>query len=454
MNFSLSPRAKRILRWVGYPLLALVSFLFMFQLTFPYDRAVDRFKDGLAAKYIVTVGSVDRGFWPGSVTLSSVTLHPRPTKAGEEPTPIFIKEVSLSVKMLDLLDVPALIRGKVAVQISASVGNGTISGAVRLAGGKLAGVTMTIDDVAAGTVPGLAGVVGLPVGGKLDGEVDFDLADGDARQAEGKVSISCKADCTIGDGVAKIYPKARPGSAAAAFGAQGMTVAKLLLHDWSAEMTLSKGKLDLAKFDFHSDDGEIFADFHAQIQKTLKDSPVTGCIKFKASEVLKKREPKFGNGLDVTGAPLGPDNYYYVKLTGTLGDVKRRPEICSLDGSVVPGTTKSDTSVIDSSGRVVTRPRITPSADEAIRPTPTIPPPVAPPPEVAPPPPPPPSEGQPAAGGTIPPPVQQQFERRSPPPSGDTPPPPPGAEPPRPGDTPPADHPPPATGDGAPIIVN
>ena len=44
------------------------------------------------------------------------------------------------------------------------------------------------------------------------------------------------------------------------------------------------------------------------MQRSLNDSPVTaGCIKFKASDTLKKREPKFYDGLHLTGAPLGPD---------------------------------------------------------------------------------------------------------------------------------------------------
>ncbi|MCE9577649.1 MAG: type II secretion system protein GspN [Deltaproteobacteria bacterium] len=448
MTFALSPRMKRILRWVGYPLLALVSFVFALQLTFPYDRVAARMKEALMAKYDVTIGEVDRGFWPGTMTISSIGLTPRPTKAGEQPATLLFSDVHVGVGLLGLLG------GTAGIHIDAELGHGEISGTVALSSSTTT-LSLVIDDVNAETVPGLAGVVGLPVGGKLDGEVSLELPKGDARQAEGKVDIGCKANCTIGDGVAKIYPKGKT-AASAAWGKEGMTVAKLLLHDWSAEMTLVKGKLDITKFEFHSDDGEIFVDFHAQIQKVLKDSPVTGCIKFKASEVLKKREPKFGNGLDITGAPLGPDNYYYVKLAGTLGDVKRQPFICSLDGSEVPGQ-KTQTSV-DSTGHFGGRPRITPTptADEPVRPTPTVPPP-PPPPIPAPTPavgsgtePPPPGAGSAGSGAA---PAPQQFERMAPPPNGEAPPPPP---PPPPGEAPPQPGGEAGTGSGAsaPIIVN
>lgn len=443
MRFAFSPRMKRVLRWIGYPVLALVSFVFALQWTFPYERVGARLKDNLASKYDVTMGPVERGFWPGSMTLTAVALTTRPTKAGEQPSTLFFKEINVSVGLLGLLG------GTAGIHVDAEIGHGTISGTVSLSSSSTS-VAMTIDDVNAETVPGLAGVVGLPIGGKLIGEIDLELPKGDARQAEGKVDLGCKSNCTIGDGVAKIYPKGK-SAASAAWGKEGLTVAKLLLHDWTAEMTLVKGKLDLTKFDFHSDDGEVFVDFHAQIQKSLKESPVTGCIKFKASDVLKKREPKFGNGLDVTGAPLGPDNYYYVKLAGTLGDVKRQPFICSLDGSEVPGA-KSGTT-IDTSGRTTARPRITPGVEEPARtPPPIAPPPIQPPPagpgSATEPPPvaPPPVAPPPAADGAA---VPQALpmDRVPPPPNGEAPLPPSGEAPPPP---PSAD----GAGSGAPIQVN
>ena len=45
---NLSPRAKRIAKWVGYPLLAIVSFLFALQQTLPTGAIKRRVSDLLA----------------------------------------------------------------------------------------------------------------------------------------------------------------------------------------------------------------------------------------------------------------------------------------------------------------------------------------------------------------------------------------------------------------------
>ena len=221
-------------------------------------------------------------------------------------------------------------------------------------------------------MPGLPGFVGLPVGGKIVGSLDVDLPEGDWRKAETTAKLGCSSGCTIGDGVAKIHPKARPGTSRAIFAKEGLTVARLFLKKWAVELDIAKGKGTLKKFDVESDDGELYADLHLQMQHKLTDAVVVaGCIKFKPSENLKKRESKFYDGLHLTGAPLGPDGYFYIRLSGTLDHMRRLPQLCELNGE--NGDRLGGGRDVGSRGHVTSRPTIRPGIPDNLRRAPTLP---------------------------------------------------------------------------------
>jgi hypothetical protein len=82
----LGPRSRKLVRYVGFVVLALVSFVFAFQLTFPFDRVKDKVVELLSEKYEVTIGSVDRGLVPGRMYFKAVSLRTRPTKVDEVAT--------------------------------------------------------------------------------------------------------------------------------------------------------------------------------------------------------------------------------------------------------------------------------------------------------------------------------------------------------------------------------
>ncbi|HTJ45497.1 MAG TPA: type II secretion system protein GspN [Kofleriaceae bacterium] len=344
MPINLSPRAKKLLRWIGYPVLAIVSFLFALQQTFPYDRLKRKITDALAAKYDVKM-KVSRGIMPGSVTFEKVSLTSRPQKPDDKITTIFIDKISAHLGLLSLLG------GKASIDYDVKLGGGDISGDLGMSSSRTT-VDLEIDKMSAEAVPAIAEFVGLPMGGRIEGTAKIDLPAGDWRQAEATIVLGCNSSCSIGDGVAKIYPKPRPGQPQL----DGVTVAKLLLGQWHAEFVVTKGHADLRKFDVKSDDGELYVDFHVQIQRSLMDSPITqGCIKFKGSENLRKREEKFYNALNLTGAPLGPDGYHYIKLAGTLGNMRRLPQLCDLNGG---GASPDETSGVQANGHIPRPPAI------------------------------------------------------------------------------------------------
>ena len=124
-SLNLSPRGKKIAKWVGYPVLAIVSFVLALQLTFPYDRVKQRIVDGLAAKYDVQIGSVGRGIMPGTVIFEKVVLTPRPKKADDPPQPPLVFD-----KVRAHLGLFALLGGKASVDYDVRIGQGSLNGNV------------------------------------------------------------------------------------------------------------------------------------------------------------------------------------------------------------------------------------------------------------------------------------------------------------------------------------
>ena len=55
---------------------------------------------------------------------------------------------------------------------------------------------------------------------------------------------------------------------------------------------------------------------------------VAGCLRFKGSEVLQKREPKTFAAISTTGAQLGPDGLFHIRLTESFKDMKRLAQKC------------------------------------------------------------------------------------------------------------------------------
>ncbi len=140
---------------------------------------------------------------------------------------------------------------------------------------------------------------------------------------------------------------------------------------------IKNGKLDVTKFETKSADGELHVDFDATLNQDILQSTVAGCLRFSVTEVLTKREPKTASAISLTGAPRGPDNLFHIKLEGPLREVRRLALVCGAAASR------------DTPGGVPTRPNLTVTPDQPVRPSGAIgiPPPTMPPPAAAPPPP-------------------------------------------------------------------
>jgi len=100
---NLGPRTRKVLRYAGFALLGLVTFVFAFQLAFPFGRVKQRIIDALSDKYDVTIGDVERGFIPGRMYVKALTIRTRPAKADDVATTFYVEQLEVDLGLFALL---------------------------------------------------------------------------------------------------------------------------------------------------------------------------------------------------------------------------------------------------------------------------------------------------------------------------------------------------------------
>jgi type II secretion system protein N len=341
LPFQLGPRARTIVRYVGFAVVAVVTFVITFQLSFPFGRVKERIIDALSEKYEVTIGDVEGGIMPGRVYLKAVSLRTRPTTADEVATTFYIEQLELDIGLF------ALLSGTAAVDLDAKIGPGHIKGSVVLAKSATS-IELTGEDLPSASLP-VREALGLPMSGKLRFAFDLDLPNDKSKagkvspnwlKAEGHAELACPSGCTVGDGKTKLRPKLK-NQRNQAFAEGGIDFGKVNIESLLARVEIKNGKVSVTKFDAKSSDGELHVDFDMVLNQDMNQSTVTGCLRFRGSDALLKREAKTHAAISTTGAPLGPDNLFHIKLDGQLRDVRRLGVLC---GPAAGGGTNSGSS--------------------------------------------------------------------------------------------------------------
>ena len=348
------PRARKILRYLGFAVVGLVTFVFAFQLTFPFDRVKDKVTELLSEKYEVTIGSVERGWLPGRMYFKAVSLRTRPAKADDVATTFYVEQLEIDLGLF------ALLRGTAAVKLDAKIGSGHIKGRIALSKDGTS-VNLVGDDLPSAGLP-VREALGLPMSGKVRFVFDLDLPNEKGKagkvapswlKALGHVELACPSGCTVGDGKSKLKLVVK-NRGQQAFAEGGIDFGKINIDTLLADVDIKNGKLDVTKFEAKSGDGELHVDFDLAFNQDMNQSLVTGCLRFNGSAALLKREPKTHAAISATGAPLGPDNLFHIKLDGPLREVRRLGQLC---GAAVSGKS------MDNPGGPAARPNLPPTPE-------------------------------------------------------------------------------------------
>ncbi|NVB77086.1 MAG: type II secretion system protein GspN [Kofleriaceae bacterium] len=377
-HINLHPRVRKLLRIVGLVLFGLITFVFALQLSFPYKRAKDKLIEAAADKYEITVGSVDRGIMPGRVYFKAVTIRTRPTKPDEVVTTFYIEKLEIDLGLLPLIG------GKISVDFDAKIGPGHLAGNVAVGKFGKGDISADITGTAlpAANLP-IRAFLGLPMTGKIEASVDLTLPMEKSKlgktsinwqRASGAFSLACPSGCTFGDGKTKLKPLLKNSRQQAMVG-EGIDFGKVDLDTLVAKASIKRGKLTLDRFDTKSKDGELHIDYAMTLEKEFGDSMVAGCLRFKGSDDLLRREPKTHAAISTTGAELRGDGLFHIRLTDRFKDMKRLNQDCGPNS----GSGASSGENFNSGIGTERRPNLTVHPEEP-KPNPTAPPPPAPPP--------------------------------------------------------------------------
>jgi type II secretion system protein N len=426
----MTERKRKLLRWVGYPVLAWVTFVFMMHFTFPYDSLRDRLVEIMSKDYDVGIAEVSPGLLPGRVRLKGITLTTRPTAESEKPRTLFIERVDLAIGWL------ALVGKSVSIDVRADLGEGSIAGNFTTSAKRTA-VDFRTDGLSLETVPGIAVVTGgAPFKGPLQARIRLELPEGKWSQASGNIELGCE-DCTIGDGVTKVKSPVTSGPANA-FSDQGITLPRIRLGKFVAKIDIKQGAACIVELTSKSADGELSVDGGLKLTDALRDLQAQLYAKIKFSDEFKKASARNQDFeiLMTTGARQ-PDGWATFQIKGPLmstrwlGAHAAPPPMKECTGIAAPAPPPPPPPRVAGGGRSPMAPPAAPT------PAPTAPPPpggMRPPTATATPTPPPPAP--PPAAGVVPP---AEPPPVTPPPNGEVivqqqpvaePPPPPQPEPP------------------------
>jgi type II secretion system protein N len=195
-------RLLRYGRFAAFPAFYVLCLAIFAPLTFPYDELKQRiafsFNDDQRAtggQQELHIESLD-GYWLSGVRMKGVQLLSASSEAGKAPTKIEIDEATVRYSILSALV------GSGDIDFSADAFGGEISGSFD-SHGKDKSLEATLDSIDLGKVTPLVQLLGVPLDGKLGGNVRLALPEGRASKATGALSFESR-DTAVGDGIAKL----------------------------------------------------------------------------------------------------------------------------------------------------------------------------------------------------------------------------------------------------------
>jgi hypothetical protein len=169
----------------------------------------------------------------------------------------------------------------------------------------------------------IADWLALPMTGALDVDVDLaiPIAYGkrDFSRARGSITASCRGGCTLGDDIANL--------SLGYF--DDVEFGHLAFDSLELGIDVAHGHAAVTHWRADSPDVDLFIAASVELAPRLDDSAISGCIRFRGTPALEQRDWKLAALVSLTGAPLGPDGLYHVKLDGNLGDIKRLGVVCN-----------------------------------------------------------------------------------------------------------------------------
>lgn len=322
---NITPRTKKVLAWVGYPMLYVSLFVLFAYWTFPYERLKQRLEVGFNASQQgnpepsrLQIGEATWSWrFPGLVLSDLAIIGPDPKPGAEgEPAPqarqLRAAEVYARVAPLSLLF------GTTAVTYAVDGFGGNIEGWLTM-GSDASHFVAEFNGVDPGQLPQVVETLELPLSGVMTGVVDLRLPEGDVSQAEGTVDIEI-TDLKIGDGKTQIRDL--------------LALPTVDAGTLKLKATASQGKVKIDQFETKGQDLEASGEGRIRLRDKLALSLVEQLtLSFKFSDAYRDKDDTTRGLLGKPGdtapalmdldpkvkAAKQPDGSYAWRVSGTFG---------------------------------------------------------------------------------------------------------------------------------------
>ncbi len=280
---ALTDQQKKLVKWVGYPFVAVVAFLMALHYTFPYRRLEDKVRSLLGKYYEVSRIDIGPGLFPGDLVVRDLKLKTRPEREGEKAITLAVDELVLDIGVL------AALGKELDVEFDATVGDGEVEGAIVRKKNGDARVELDSDGFPLMAIPGVKAVTGgAAVEGRMAAHLDFELPEGKWKQAEGVLELSCSSCALPKETKLRPMPGTRQSNA---FSSAGFTLpAKVRFGEFGGKVVIDKGIGKFEDFSGKSPDGEIVLEGEIRFEDPVGRSQVTAYLMFKFSDELRRRD--------------------------------------------------------------------------------------------------------------------------------------------------------------------
>lgn len=315
-----------LLRVIGYPLFFLFFFVVFLYATFPWDRLREAVVAAAEAPRVspsgrvtpsnleLAIGSLSPTFLPG-VEARDVTVTLLPQRPTDRPASMRIDKLRLRLSIFALLAQRARVSFTMlglggSVEGSASVALGTPA-TPRIS--PLRAFDATLEGVGVGQIAPLVSMVGLPLGGSLNGTITVDIPDGDVSKTEGSVRLVADR-LTVGDGRAQFQIPH--------FG--GVTIEQIRAGRLEATADIRRGVVQFTRVGAHSGEFDLQIDGRIDLRPNFADSALNLGLRFRLTDVYRAKSEQAGRIMSVMDmAPdlrraRRPDGLFAFRCTGTF----------------------------------------------------------------------------------------------------------------------------------------
>jgi type II secretion system protein N len=312
---------ERLRKWaprVAFPLFYFFCFIVFLSWTFPYEKVKERIVVTFNGQQRTTGGTQElqidemTSYWLTGVEAKGIHVLSAPTEPGKPPGDLKIDRARARVSMWGLLV------GNKDVNFKLEAFGGTIDGYFDDKGKERA-VEVNLDGVDLGQIDPVTQLLGLPLEGKLSGQIKLTMPEGKATKGNGTIKLEA-ADVAVGDGKTKIKGT--------------LALPRLTVGTLSLEAEAREGVMKITKFAAGGKDLELVGDGRIQMRELATDSSIDMNLRFKVNDGYRSKNDVTRSlfGAPGSSAPAlfeladakvkqskRSDGFYGWHLRGTLG---------------------------------------------------------------------------------------------------------------------------------------